>query len=119
MKRCSLYTKYKKRITYTKDTQIVIQRKKKRHRYPPHHPTKNKHQVQMALPVPAELAAGWLRGATGAGGCDEHTSSDITGSVAPWQQKYDPCCFSQSSTKSGWCIFVCPYGLLTLHLNAE
>lgn len=33
----------------------------------------------MALPVPAELAAGWLRGATGAGGRDERTGDDITG----------------------------------------
>lgn len=54
------------------------------------------HRVQMALPGPAETAAGWLRGATGAGGCDERTgNNDITGSVAPWQQKCDPCCYSQ------------------------
>lgn len=47
-------------------------------------------QVQMALPVPAELAAGWLRRATGAGGCDERTSDDITCSVAPWQHEMRP-----------------------------
>lgn len=42
----------------------------------------------MALPVPAELAAGWLRDATRAGGHDKHTRrNDITGSGAPWQQK--------------------------------
>lgn len=33
----------------------------------------------MALPVPAGLTAGWLQGATGAGGYDERTSNDISG----------------------------------------
>lgn len=42
-------------------------------------PPSKYHQAQMALPVPAELAAGWLDRATGAGGCDEHTGNDITG----------------------------------------
>lgn len=32
----------------------------------------------MALPVPAELAAGWLQGSTGTGGCDELVAGDIT-----------------------------------------
>ena len=108
--------KYNRRQTlHTKDTQTVTHRKRRRS-YNPHHnttPIKKKHQVQMALPVPAELAAGWLCGATGAGGCDEHTSDDITGSVAPRQQKYNPGWFSQSSTKSGRCISVCLYSLLT------
>lgn len=40
-------------------------------------PAKQNHQVQMVLPVPAELAAGWLQRSTGAG-CDERTASDIT-----------------------------------------
>lgn len=39
------------------DTQIVMQGKRRHHN---NTPTTKKLQVQMALPVPAELAAGWL-----------------------------------------------------------
>lgn len=42
----------------------------------------------------------------------------ITCSVAPWQQKYDPCCyFQRQPVRSGCCISVCPCGLLTLSPN--
>lgn len=73
-----------------------------------------------SLPVPAELAVGWLWGARGAGGCDEHTSKWhhlLSGTLATEIWPMLLLSASARPAPSLDVVFLCPYSLLTLSLN--
>lgn len=105
-----------------RQTETVKERK--RHRQWPHH---NATPTMRKPPGPDGSSCScrahcWLAMKSHGGGRMWRTHKQMT-SLAQWHPgsrnmiHAASFSFSQSSTKSGWCIFVCPYSLLTLSLN--